>query len=199
MLQRHHREITDMTLTRRNAIRATAVTASVILFGTEKALAASDAAEIQRDAAEALRRLYAGDRRAAALGQKAVGILVFPKIVKGGFIFGAEGGKGVLTVHGHVRGYYTIGAASFGLQAGVQWFGFAFFFMNEQALKYLDKSDGWAIGSDPSVVVIDKGTGASIDSTTLSHQVVAMPFGQNGLMAGLAIQGSKITTYNPNA
>ena len=67
-----------------------------------------------------------------------------------------------------------------------------------QALQFLDKSDGWAIGSDPSVVVIDKGAGASIDSTTLSHKVVGVPFGQNGLMAGLALQGSKITTYNPN-
>jgi lipid-binding SYLF domain-containing protein len=192
-------EKTDMTLTRRNAMRATAATASAIMLGAKEAFAVSDAAQIQRDSAEALRRLYAVDRRAAALGQKAVGILVFPKIVKGGFIFGAEGGKGVLTLHGHVQGYYTIGAASFGLQAGVQWFGYALFFMNGQALKYLDKSDGWAVGSDPSVVVIDKGAGASIDSTTLSHQVVAMPFGQNGLMAGLALQGSKITTYNPNA
>jgi lipid-binding SYLF domain-containing protein len=188
-----------MRLTRRYAMRATAASAPVILLAKKEAFAASDAAEIRQDSAEALRRLYAADRRAAALGQKAVGILVFPKIVKGGFIFGAEGGKGVLTVGGHVRGYYTIGAASFGLQAGVQWFGYAVFFMNGEALKYLDKSDGWAIGSDPSVVVIDKGAGASIDSTTLSHQVVAMPFGQNGLMAGLALQGSKITKYNPNA
>ena len=187
-----------MRLTRRHAIRFAAA-ACVSWFGIKEAFAASDAAEIQQDAADALRRLYAVDRRAAALGEKAVGILVFPKIVKGGFIFGAEGGKGVLTVHGHVRGYYTIGAASFGLQAGVQWFGYALFFMNEQALKYLDQSDGWSVGSDPSVVVIDKGAGASIDSTTLSHQVIAMPFNQNGLMAGLALRGSKITTYNPNA
>jgi lipid-binding SYLF domain-containing protein len=188
-----------MESTRRHAIWATATAACITLFGPAGAFAASDASEIQEDAAEALRRLYAADRRAAALRQKAVGILVFPKIVKGGFIFGAEGGKGVLTVHGHVRGYYTIGAASFGLQAGVQWFSYALFFMNEGALKYLDKSDGWAVGSDPNVVVIDKGTGAAIDSTTLSHQVVAMPFGQNGLMAGIALRGSKITTYNPNA
>lgn len=188
-----------MRFTRRNVIGAGAAAIPAVLFGANAASAASDAAEIQRDAAQALRHLYAIDRRAAALGQKAVGILVFPRIVKGGFIFGAEGGKGVLTVHGRVRGYYTIGAASFGLQAGVQWFGYALFFMNDQALRYLDKSDGWAIGSDPNVVVIDKGAGGSISSTTLSQQVVAMPFGQNGLMAGLALQGSKITTYNPSA
>jgi lipid-binding SYLF domain-containing protein len=188
-----------MKSTRRYAMRASAAATCLVLFGAEEAMAASDAAQIERDASAALRRLYAEDRRAAALGQKAVGILVFPKIVKGGFIFGAEGGKGVLTVRGRVRGYYTIGAASFGLQAGVQWFGYALFFMNEQALTYLDKSDGWAVGSDPNVVVIDKGAGASVTSTTLSRQVIAMPFNQNGLMAGLALQGSKISTYNPNA
>jgi lipid-binding SYLF domain-containing protein len=104
----------------------------------------------------------------------------------------------VLRVHGHSQGYYTIAAASFGLQAGVQWFSYALFFMDPQALQFLDKSDGWAIGSDPSVVVIDKGAAASIGSTTLSQKVVAVPFGQKGLMAGLSLEGSKITTYNPN-
>jgi lipid-binding SYLF domain-containing protein len=186
-----------MSSSRRDVIRAAAAIAPMMLLGAGAAAAASDAAEIDRDAAAALRRLYAADRRAADLGKKAAGILVFPKIVKGGFIFGAQGGKGVLRVHNHINGYYTIAAASFGLQAGVQWFSYAVFFMDPQALKFLDKSDGWAIGSDPSVAVIDKGAGASIDSTTLSHKVVAVPFGQNGLMAGVALQGSKITTYNP--
>jgi lipid-binding SYLF domain-containing protein len=105
----------------------------------------------------------------------------------------------VLRVHNHINGYYTIAAASFGLQAGVQWFSYALFFVDSQALQFLDKSDGWAIGSDPIAVVVDKGAGASVDSTTLSHKVAAVPFGQNGLMAGLVLQGSKITTYNPNA
>ena len=188
-----------MILTRRSAIGTVAALGPLALLGTRAASAASDAAQIDRDASAALRRLYATDHRAVELGQKAAGILVFPKIVKGGFIFGGQGGKGVLWVKKHIDGYYTIAAASFGLQAGVQWFSYALFFMDPQALQYLDKSDGWTIGSDPSVVVIDKGAGASIDSTTLSHKVIAIPFGLNGLMAGLALQGSKITTYNPNA
>lgn len=188
-----------MTITRRKLMGATAVAGSLTLGGIETVFAASDAAEIDRNAAAALHRLYAVDHRAAGLGQKAAGILVFPKIVKAGFIFGAQGGKGVLTVRGRSPSYYTIGAASFGLQAGVQSFSYAVFFMDPEALHYLDKSDGWAIGSDPSVVVLDKGAAASINSTTLSQKVIAIPFGQNGLMAGLALQGSKITTYNPNA
>jgi lipid-binding SYLF domain-containing protein len=190
--------MTGMRYTRRNVIRNAALSAPAILFGARRALAASDAAEISQDAAAALRRLEATDHRAVTLGQKAAGILVFPKIVKAGFIFGGQGGKGVLTEHGRTKGYYSIAAASFGLQAGVQWFSYALFFMDPQALQFLDKSDGWAVGSDPSVVVIDKGAGTAFDSTTLSHKVVAIPFGQNGLMAGLALQGSKITTYNPS-
>jgi lipid-binding SYLF domain-containing protein len=167
------------------------------LFRTKGALAASDAAEIDRDASAALHRLYTTDHRAADLGRKAVGILVFPKIVKAGFILGGQGGKGVLTVKDSPHRYYSIAAASFGLQAGAQWFSYALFFMNQQALKYLDTSDGWSVGADPNVAVLDRGAGAQVDSSTLSHEVIALPFGQKGLMAGLSLQGSKITSYKP--
>jgi lipid-binding SYLF domain-containing protein len=94
---------------------------------------------------------------------------------------------------------YARGASETPLIYQTQWFSYALFFMDPQALQFLDNSDGWAIGTDPNVAVIDKGAGANIDSTTLSHKVIAIPFGQKGLMAGLSLQGSKITTYNPNA
>jgi lipid-binding SYLF domain-containing protein len=188
-----------MMITRRKIVQTVAVALPTALLESQDGFAASDAAEIDRNAAAALRRLYATDRRTSDLGQRAAGILVFPKIVKAGFIFGAQGGKGVLREHDRVQGYYTIAAGSFGLQAGVQWFSYALFFMNPEALHYLDKSDGWAVGSDPNVVVIDKGAALSVNSTTLSQKVIAVPFGQKGLMAGLALQGSKITTYNPSA
>jgi lipid-binding SYLF domain-containing protein len=186
--------------TRRNIVPlAAAAAASIALLGSTRASAASDAAEIDRGATAALRRLDRADHRAAALGPKAAGILIFPKIIKAGFIFGAQGGKGALRISGRTQRYYTIAAASFGLQAGVEWFSYALFFMNGSALRYLDQSDGWAVGSDPNVAIIDRGVGATIDSTTLAKQVIAFPFGLNGLMAGISLQGSKITTYNPNA
>ena len=87
-----------MRLTRRSAIQTIAAIGPLMSFGARGASAASDAAEIDRDAAAALRRLYAAEHRTVSLGQKAAGILVFPKIVKAGFIFGAQGGKGVLSV-----------------------------------------------------------------------------------------------------
>jgi lipid-binding SYLF domain-containing protein len=190
-----------MHLTRRNLVHSAALGGPLALIGIggRSASAASDAAEIDRDATNALNRLYHFDRRAAGLRSKASGILIFPRIVKAGFIFGAQGGKGALRVGGHTRGYYTIAAASFGLQAGVQWFSYVMFFMNQNALRYLDQSDGWAVGTDPNVVVIDRGVGTTLNSTTLAKDVIAFPFGQQGLMADLSLQGSKITTYNPNA
>jgi lipid-binding SYLF domain-containing protein len=173
--------------------------ASFGLFGAGKARAASDAAEIDRDATRALRQLTGEDRRGAAIAPKAVGTLIFPRVVKAGFVLGAQGGKGALRVGGRTRGYYSIVAASFGFEAGVEAFSLAIFFMSQAALHYLDQSDGWALGTDPNVVVIDRGVAASVDTTTLAKSVVAFPFDQKGLMGGISIQGSKITTYNPNA
>lgn len=166
-----------------------AVTAGI---GATPAIAAS-AAEINRTAKAALDRLYAQQPKARRLGERARAILIFPRIVKAGLIVGGQSGDGVLWVNGHASGYYNISAASFGLQAGAQTFSYALFIMTDAALDYLRKSDGWAIGSGPSVAVMDKGAAASMTSTTLSQDVYAFPFGQQGLMAGLGLEGSKIT------
>jgi lipid-binding SYLF domain-containing protein len=80
----------------------------------------------------------------------------------------------------------------------VEWFSYVLFFMDQSALRYLDQSSGWAIGTDPNVAILDRGAGATVSSTTLAKQVIAFPFGQNGLMADLSLQGSKITSYHPD-
>ena len=156
------------------------------------ALAASRP-ELERDAAHALQRLSANNTAARLLGQKAKAVLVFPRIVKAGFMFGGQMGDGVLMMKGRTAGYYNSLAGSYGLQAGIQVFGYALFFMNDGALSYLDKSDGWEIGVGPSIVVVDAGVGKSLTSTTITQDVYAFIFDQKGLMGGLGIQGSKIT------
>ncbi len=166
------------------------------LAGSLPAVAASGE-EIDRDVTAALRNLYATSPHAKALGSKARGILVFPNIVKAGFMVGAQYGNGALRVGDKTVGYYNSTAASYGLQAGVQSFGYAMFLMNDAALDYLSKSQGWEIGSGPSVVILDEGMAKSMTSTTLRDDVYAMFFGQKGLMAGLGLQGSKITRINP--
>ena len=162
------------------------------LLGPRPALADS-ARELNRDGAKALKQLYATNSGAKVLGQRAAAILVFPKIIKAGFLFGGAIGEGVLFKKGTPVAYYNSVAASYGLQAGVQWFGYALFFMNRDALAYLDKSDGWEVGVGPSIVVVDQGMGKSITSTTITQDVYAFIFNQQGLMGGLGVQGSKIT------
>jgi len=162
-------------------------------LGPVQGASAATAAQLNADGKAALGRLYAQSAKAANFGKRARAILVFPKIVKAGFMVGGQGGEGVLLVHGKPTAYYKIGAASFGLQAGGQSFSYALFLMNDSAVRYLDKSDGWAIGSGPSVVVVDKGKAMSTTTTTLAKDVYAFPFGQKGLMGGLGLEGSKIS------
>src|SRR5262245_13649735 len=121
------------------------VTVSVLLIaGVQLALAAS-ASKLNQGARKALQELYKKNDGAKILGKEALGILVFPGIYKAGFIVGGSGGDGVLYKHDKAVAYYRSVAASYGLQAGVQKFGYVLFFMNENALTYLDKSEGWEI------------------------------------------------------
>jgi lipid-binding SYLF domain-containing protein len=149
--------------------------------------------QLDRAAAASLRQLISGNPAARTVANKAVATLVFPKIVKVGFVLGGAYGEGALMQGGTTIAYYNSAAASAGLQAGAQWFGYALFFMNADALKYLDQSQGFEIGVGPSVVVVDQGVAKRITSTTLTQDVYAFIFGQKGLMAGLGIEGSKIT------
>jgi lipid-binding SYLF domain-containing protein len=159
---------------------------------------AASASDIDRDATAALKKLYHSTPGAKVLGDKAKGILIFPSIIKGGFIIGGQYGDGALRTGGKTAGYYRSIAGSYGLQAGVQSFGYVLMFMDDDSLAYLDKSEGWEIGVGPSVVVVDKGMGKALTSTTMKSGVYAFIFGQKGLMAGIGLQGSKITKITPD-
>ena len=184
-----------------NWARACRVSIFLVAAGAAAVMAAEPARaasrqELNRDGAKALKSLYANNKSARLLGEKARAVLVFPSMVKAGFMFGGQMGEGVLMKRGKPVGYYNSVAASYGLQAGVQKFGYALFFMNDGALAYLDKSSGWEVGVGPSIVVVDEGMGKSMTSTTLTQDVYAFIFDQRGLMGGLGIQGSKITKIN---
>jgi lipid-binding SYLF domain-containing protein len=159
---------------------------------------AASASDIDRDATAALRNLYGSTPSAKGLSHKAKGILIFPSIIKGGFVVGGQYGDGALRQGEKTVGYYRSIAASYGLQAGVQSFGYVLMFMDDASLAYLDKSGGWEIGTGPSVVIVDKGMGKSLTSTTVKSGVYAFIFGQKGLMAGIGLQGSKITKITPD-
>lgn len=157
-------------------------------------LAASNmSAGLATDSRAALNQLIAQNTAARKINQKASAVLVFPDVVKAGFMFGAQGGEGVLFVNGRSAGRYRTVAASYGLQAGVQKYGYALFLMNQKAVDWVNAAHGWSIGSGPSVVIVDKGMARTINTETLHSGIYAFTFDQEGLMAGLGIQGSKIT------
>ena len=170
---------------------ALALAAGVLI--TPNQSAAATAAEINRDVKIALEKLYAKSSSAKTLGEKAKGILVFPGIVKGGFMVGGQFGEGALLRGGKTAAYYNTLSASYGLQIGVQKYGYALFFMSDSAMSWLDKSDGWELGTGPSIVVVDEGVAKSMSTTTLQSDVYAFFFDQKGLMGGLGLQGTKIT------
>ena len=128
-----------------------------VLIPTSWALAAS-ASAIDRDARASLADLYRNTPGAKALGDKAVGVLVFPSIVKGGFIIAGQFGDGALRKGGKTVAYYRSLAASYGFQAGVQAFGYVLFFMDDASLQYLDNTAGFELGTGPSLVVLDAGS-----------------------------------------
>ena len=178
------------------AIRSLFMALAVVLsaaISAPAAAAADSKADLERTSRAALNKLVAKVPAAKALNGKAVAVLVFPSITKAGFVVGGQYGEGVLWRKGKPVGYYNTAGASWGLQAGVQTYGYAMFFMTEKALEYLNSSDGFEIGAGPSVVVVDSGMAKNISSSTLTQDIYAFVFQQKGLMAGVGLQGNKIT------
>jgi len=177
-------------VSRRTVIAALALALSIATFGPALAASKSD---LEASSKKALDRLVAEVPAAKALNAKAVGVLVFPSITKAGFMVGGQYGDGVLWRGGKAAGYYNTSGASYGLQAGAQKYGYAMFFMTEKALKSLDATSGFEVGVGPSVVVVDSGMAKTVSSSTLTEEIYAFVFQQQGLMAGVGLQGNKIT------
>lgn len=159
----------------------------------------ASAPQIASDSRAALRDLYRQNPKARQLGNHAKGVLVFPSIAKGGFIVGGMGGNGALVrPDGSIRDFYQTGGLSYGLQAGVQKYGYALFLMDQEAFNNINRANGWEVGSSPSLVVVDKGMAGSLSTTTIDKGTYAFFFNQSGLMGGLGLQGTKITRIHPN-
>ena len=164
-----------------------------MVVGVSRTGAAASAEALNAEGAAALRSLRESNLVADKLASTAKGALVFPNIVKAGFMFGGQIGEGVLMKGGQPAAYYNSVAASYGLQAGIQKFGYALFFMDNASLASFENSAGFEIGVGPSIVVVDEGVGKTMTTKTIRAGIYAFIFDQKGLMAGLGIQGSKIT------
>lgn len=158
----------------------------------------ASASQITQDSRRALASLYAQNAVARSLGRQAKGVLVFPSIVRAGLIWGGQMGQGALfDRQRRVRDFFQTTSLSWGLQAGVQQFGYALFFMDDEALRNLDRLGGWEVGSSPSLVIIDQGVAGAMNTTTLNRGIYAFFFDQRGLMGGLGFQGTRITRIQP--
>jgi lipid-binding SYLF domain-containing protein len=190
-----------MLFDRRSFGRLLAGSASVPLVAAtpSRRAAAATRREIDAEVAAAMTRLR-GLERVQPLLQRAKAMLVFPRIISGGFIVGGQFGEGAaLGPNGNTQGYYNIAGVSLGLLAGAQTAGLAMFFMTDEAVAALMRADGWQIGTGPSVVVLDQGAQMNITATTVLEPVYAITFNQQGLMASLSLEGTKISRINPDA
>jgi lipid-binding SYLF domain-containing protein len=185
-----------MTITRRRALGAlAAVTATAALPGPPAR--AADAAVIDARVNLALGRLWSEVPSARDLASRAKAMLVMPDVIKAGFILGGAYGEGALRINDPVEGYekvggyYSVAAASVGLQIGVQSTSHVLFFMTDAALAKFRGTDGWEVGVDAEVTFPDAGLNAGVDSTTFEKPVIGVVFAEDGLLVGASLAGAK--------
>jgi lipid-binding SYLF domain-containing protein len=178
----------------RNSMTACAVAlATVVSLSFAAAAQAASAEDLNRDSAQALRNLTQTNRTANDIARNARAVLVFPNIVKAGLVFGGAYGEGTMMKGSRVVDYYNSVSGSWGLQAGAQSYGYVVFLMNDKAVDYIEKTAGFEIGVGPTVVVVDEGVAKNLSTSTLKDDAYAFIFNQQGLMAGLSIEGTKIS------
>jgi lipid-binding SYLF domain-containing protein len=170
--------------------------AAIVSMSVMNQATAATAADLDEDSQQALKTLYKSEMIAEKLSNTAKGILVFPNIIKAGLVFGGSYGEGELIKGSKVVDYYNSVTGSWGLQIGAQSYGYAVFLMTDKAVSYLEKSKGWEIGVGPTVVVVDKGVAKNLSTSSLKDDAYAFIFSQQGLMAGVSIEGTKISRIN---
>ena len=164
---------------------------AAILFASSVLAASAD--KINRESDKALQDFKEEISGADVFLNQAAGYLVFPKVYKGGIGVGGETGEGVLRVGGSPVGYYRLAAGSVGFQLGAQAKSIVIAFMTRDALDRFRNSDGWRVGVDGSVALIDIGAGKTIDSDNVRDPVVGFIYGSKGLMYNLTLEGTKFT------
>ena len=148
---------------------------------------------LDADARAAMFTLVSANPKMDDLAHHAKAILVFPNVVRAGFLAGVSHGAGELIENGKVTGYYATTSVSYGFQAGVQQYAYVMLFMTDAALNNLKTSSDFEVGVGPTVVMVDQGMAKNLNTETAKSDVYAMVFDQRGLMAGTALRGTKIS------
>jgi lipid-binding SYLF domain-containing protein len=171
----------------------TLAAAAALSLAVTFAARAATAEDLNRDSFQALRHLTQSNSAAAAVARSARAVLVFPNIVKAGLVFGGAYGEGTLIEGNRVVDYYNSVSGSWGLQAGAQSYGYVVFLMNDKAVDYIERTAGFEVGVGPTVVIVDEGVAKNLSTTTLKDDAYAFIFNQQGLMAGISLEGTKIS------
>ena len=140
-----------------------------------------------------MKQFYALNNTNEKIADKAAGMLIFPRITKGGVGIAGEYGEGVLQVNGKNIDYYNIGSASIGLTLGIASRSEIIMFMTQESLDKFKSSDGWKVGVDAGIAVVSKGAGGQYDTKTLQQPIIGFVFGEKGLIGDLSLEGSKIS------
>jgi lipid-binding SYLF domain-containing protein len=183
-----------MTNARRDFHKVALASATALLLSAAfSPVLAASAEDLDKDSLQALQTLYKTNPVAETLSKKAKAILVFPKVVKAGLVFGGSYGEGVLLQGERAKEYFNSVSASWGWQAGAESYAYVVFLMSDKAVKYLEKSKGWEFGVGPSLVVVNEGVAKNLSTSTLKDDAYAFISDQQGLMASLSIEGTKIS------
>lgn len=170
---------------------------AIVALATSAASFADTATQIDSRVSATLLDFNTINPENKTLGDKAAGVLVFPRVTKGGVGVGAEFGEGVLQVNGKTVGYYSVGAGSVGLTLGLAKHSEIIMFMTQDALKKFTSSDGWSIGADAGITVVSGGASGSYDTQTQQKPILGFVFAEKGLIADLSFEGSKISKITP--
>lgn len=154
---------------------------------------ASSQASLDAQVDATLTRLYNTVPGAREMGTKAKGILVFPAVVGGSFVVGAEYGRGSLRANDSARRYYSATIGSVGWQVGAQSKAIVYMFTTTEALDKFRNSKGWTAGVDATVAVANVGANGSVDTASMSQPVVSFVLANAGLEVGASVQGMKVT------
>jgi lipid-binding SYLF domain-containing protein len=189
---RLHRS-TTMTTSLRSLLFIALATLSLASTGLLNTASAATAQDLDQDSRHALQILYKANPLAETMSRTAKAVLVFPKVIKAGLVFGGSYGEGVMFKGTKSDGYYNSVTGSWGLQAGAQSYAYAVFLMTDKAVNYVRETKGWEVGVGPTVVLVDQGLAKNLSSSTLKDDAYAFVFDQQGLMAGVSIEGTKIS------
>ena len=181
---------------RSNLLALMLAAAAIVSMGVMNQASAATAEDLDKDSRQALQTLYKTEPVAETLSRTAKAVLVFPNIIKAGLVFGGSYGEGELIEGSKVVDYYNSVSGSYGLQIGAQSYGYAVFLMSDKAIRYVKETKGWEIGVGPTVVVVDKGVAKNLSTSSLKDDAYAFIFSQQGLMAGVSIEGTKISRIN---